>query len=126
MHCTPTPIKFMKPSVVVSQRYKGTHFYYFIIIMFRKLCERNDFCCHWSWNKGTGPRGGRCWLKERKVNVDRGPQAKKFFISGSKICTHQCEPGICWEHANYPGGDIGGGTSSRTVTDTFHQCRFGE
>ena len=116
MHLTPTPIHSWNP--LLMSQYKGTHFY-FMVVMVRELCERTDFCCHWSWSKGTGPRGQRCWLKERKVKVVGGPQSN--HISGSKICTHQCQPGVCWEHANYPGGDIG-----RTVTDTFHECRFGE
>ena len=50
------------------------------------------------------------------------PASESNHVSGSKICTHQCEPGVCWEHARYPGGS-GGDASMEQVAETFHECR---
>ena len=89
-------------------------------LYFRRLCDRTTDCCHWSWSRGGDKK---CWLKMMKLSVVPGSASN--HISGSKICTNKCEPGTCVEHANYPGGDIGGDTSNRHVTETFHECRCG-
>ena len=34
----------------------------------------------------------------------------------------ECTPGVCMEHANYPGG----GFTEKQLTGTFHQCRWGK
>ena len=86
----------------------------------RRLCERNTDCCHWSWSK-SGEK--KCWLKTMKLSVVQGSQSN--HVSGSKICTNQCEPGVCWEHARYPGGSAGD-ASMEQVAETFHECRCGK
>ena len=97
--------------------YLRDHCSYLFFIIVRKLCERTSGCCHWSWSRGEDKW---CWLKMKKVIVEPGRESG--HISGSKICTNQCEPGVCWEHANYPGG-AGGDHSEQHDTQTFHQCR---
>ena len=80
--------------------------------------KHND-CCHWSWTQGEGKW---CSLKTTKVTVV--PGSASGHISGSKICTNQCESGVCWEHARYPGGS-GGDHSMNIGAQTFHECRCG-
>ena len=92
----------------------------FLSLYFRKLCEGNPDCCHWSWSTGDE---SWCWLKTKKVTVVPGRES--HHISGSKICTNQCEPGVCMEHARYPGGS-GGDASMQHVAETFHECRCGK
>ena len=91
-----------------------------IFMCLRRLCERNADCCHWSWSKGGDKK---CWLKMMKLSVV--PASESNHVSGSKICTNQCEPGVCWEHARYPGGS-GGDASMEHVANTFHECRWGK
>ena len=57
-----------------------------------------------------------------KLSVVTGSEAN--HVSGSKICTNQCEPGVCMEHARYPGGS-GGDASMQQVANTFQECRWG-
>ena len=75
--------KWPRPSIsagegVVNNLGPSSHLY------IRRLCKKNNDCCHWSWTQGEDKW---CSLKTTKVTVEPGRESG--HISGSKICTNQ-------------------------------------